>query len=367
MALLFGAWPAAASAEAVRADAFVPNTCAVPDSIPPDLEGVLPDAAAAETALEAGPALVRALVEISPESLGSLSIGSPDAGLLLNPIAFPEGPFWRIRNPVETYATAETIAFISAAVETVDQQFPGGPRLVIGDMSRADGGRLNRHRSHQSGRDADIGLYYRTGEAADFVRGTAKNLDVARTWALVRAFVVETDVERVFVDRSIQRLLYAHALSIGEDGAWLDDIFGRRTAGVGAIIQHEKRHQDHLHVRFYNRRAQGCGRIAYPHLVSAGVLPGPTVTHRVRSGETLSHLASRYGTSTAAIRAANGLRGNNLRVGRRYVIPVRRVPTASEPVVVPPRRLPASLESVAMATPPAETGALRAGYPPESR
>jgi membrane-bound lytic murein transglycosylase D len=47
-------------------------------------------------------------------------------------------------------------------------------------------------------------------------------------------------------------------------------------------------------------------------------------THRVRSGETLSLIASRYGTSVSAVMRANGLRSaNRLRVGQRLRIPVR--------------------------------------------
>ena len=47
------------------------------------------------------------------------------------------------------------------------------------------------------------------------------------------------------------------------------------------------------------------------------------VTHRVRSGETLGSIARRYGTSVAAIRSANGMRGSMLRIGQRLRIPVR--------------------------------------------
>jgi membrane-bound lytic murein transglycosylase D len=47
-------------------------------------------------------------------------------------------------------------------------------------------------------------------------------------------------------------------------------------------------------------------------------------THRVRSGETLSHIADRYGTSVSALVRANGLRSaNRLRVGQRLRVPVR--------------------------------------------
>jgi membrane-bound lytic murein transglycosylase D len=51
--------------------------------------------------------------------------------------------------------------------------------------------------------------------------------------------------------------------------------------------------------------------------------PAPrSATHRVRSGETLSVIAHRYGTSVSAIMRANGLSSaNRLRVGQRLRIP----------------------------------------------
>ena len=145
---------------------------------------------------------LRLFVESEPAALGPLSIGSPDGGLLFNPVAMPEGALWKVRNPRETFATAETIEFITSAIEAVEARHPGSPRLVIGDISRPDGGRLNRHRSHQAGRDADIGFYFRSGEVADFKRPGRDELDVPRTWTFVRALVTDTDVERIFVDRA---------------------------------------------------------------------------------------------------------------------------------------------------------------------
>jgi len=282
---------------------------------------------------------MRLLIELDPKALGPLSIGLPNAGLLFNPRPMPEGTLWKIRNPRETWGTTETIEYIIKAIEAVEEQFPGSPPIVIGDISKPKGGRLNWHASHQVGRDADIGFYHRH-EVDTLVRGRKSNLDIPRTWALFRALITETDVDRIFVDRYIQRYLFDYAVEIGEDREWLDDIFGRKTAGRDAIIQHVRRHRDHLHVRFFNPRAQEWGRVAYPLLVKARLAPGPTVTHRVRSGETLSHLSRRYGTSTRAIRRANGLRGSMIRAGRRYVIPIRKIPSESAPVLIPPRKIP---------------------------
>lgn len=45
--------------------------------------------------------------------------------------------------------------------------------------------------------------------------------------------------------------------------------------------------------------------------------------HKVRSGETLGHIAQRYGVSVAAIRQANGLRGSTIRAGQTLRIPAR--------------------------------------------
>lgn len=291
-----------------------------------------------------GPADAGSLLTLAQRSLpdlGPLSIGAPDAGLLVNPLPFPAGPYWKVRNPLESYGTAETIEYLVTAIEAVEARFPGSPRVVIGDISRPDGGRLNRHRSHQAGRDADVGFYYAAGEVGDFATARKRDLDLPRTWALVRALIVETDVDRIFVDRSLIAVLYAYASDEeGEDALWLRDVFGRLGDGRKGIIQHERRHKNHMHVRFYNPRAQEHGRIVYPQLVSEGVVPPPRIKVRVARGQTIGHLAARYGTSVAAIRSANGLRSTRLRAGRSYLIPIRRVTGESTPLVVPPRRLP---------------------------
>lgn len=43
--------------------------------------------------------------------------------------------------------------------------------------------------------------------------------------------------------------------------------------------------------------------------------------HNVRTGETLSHIARRYGTSVAMIKEVNGLRGHMIRAGSQLMIP----------------------------------------------
>lgn len=47
---------------------------------------------------------------------------------------------------------------------------------------------------------------------------------------------------------------------------------------------------------------------------------GERITHKVRKGETLSHISMKYGVSVNNIRKWNGIKGNNIRVGQKIVI-----------------------------------------------
>lgn len=283
-----------------------------------------------------------ARLEANAASVGSLSIGSPGSGVLFNGCALESGTLWEIARGAQSWATSETLDAIDVVVRTVHELFPDTPPLAIGDISHQAGGRLKRHESHQVGRDVDFGFYYKAGKGAWYTPGNAANLDIPRNWALVRAMLARTDVDRIFLDTRIQRVLYKHALSIGEDKAWLDRAFQFSRGARDAVIQHLPRHRTHYHVRFYNPVAQELGRRAHPMLVELQMMAPPvyTVRHLVRRGQTIGHLATRYGTSVRAIMQANGLRTTRLRAGRSYRIPVRAAAPPSQPVVVPPRLLP---------------------------
>ncbi|MCU0249407.1 MAG: LysM peptidoglycan-binding domain-containing protein [Vicinamibacterales bacterium] len=287
-------------------------------------------------------------VELDVTSLGSLSIGAPGSAMLINPVTLAAGPYWEIAEGAEVFGTSETIAAIDAALAQVHEIFPDAHPIVVGDISDEDGGRLKRHKSHQGGRDVDLGFFVKAGTPPHFVAGTAANLDLPKNWALVRSLVTCTDVETVLLDTRIQRLLYKYALGIGEDKAWLDRVFYFARGSKSAIVKHVSGHRNHYHVRFYNPVAQELGRRVHPMLVELKLVDPPvyTVRHVVRSGQTLGQLAARYGTSVRAIRAANGMSSNVLRAGRSYRIPVKAAAPPSVPVVVPCRLLPPATPAV---------------------
>jgi murein endopeptidase len=283
------------------------------------------------------------LAEIDPTLLGSLSVGSVSNGVLINAVPMPADPRWDIIDPRESWGTRETIGFITAAVAQVHSVFADTPPLFIGDISRQEGGRLNRHDTHQTGRDVDLGFYYKKGRGWWHAAGSSRNLDISRNWTLVRALLTCTDLECVLLDIRIQKLLVRYARAMGEDEAWLNKVFQYPSGRRKALIRHVSGHRTHYHVRFYNRRAQALARRAYPILLRMERIKPSRyhMFHKVRPGETLGHLADRYRTSVRAIRLANGLKGNLIRAGRTYRIPCRGASSPpAEALVVPERSLP---------------------------
>jgi len=206
-----------------------------------------------------------------PGSLGSLSVGRPNRGALWNGVLMPDGPLWEVVDPKHSFGTEETIRSIAAAVEAVHGRFPDSPKLYIGQLSSEHGGYLRPHRSHQTGRDVDIGYYY-LGGPRWYVRATAATLDRARTWALVKSFVQDPNVEAMFMDRSVQRLLRDYAEDHGESPAWLVSVFDGK-GNAEPLVRHEWGHLTHLHVRFRCPAAQEAGLLAHRSLLSLGKIP----------------------------------------------------------------------------------------------
>jgi len=270
-------------------------------------------------------------------SLGSMAVGFAHSGRLVNSVQFPKGPEWIVVSPEAAYATQESVDYLATAIREVRARFPSAPPLRVNGMSNKEGGHMRPHKSHQNGRDIDVGFYYPTVDPIR-EREREKYIDVALNWAFVRAVVTKTDIQLILVDRRVQKVLYDHALSVGEDKAWLDSLFSE---GPNGIIKHARRHRDHFHLRFWNPRAQELGRRVQPLLA---LQPEHNVTtHRVRSGDTLGGIALRYNSTVAMIRKANRMRGSFLRVGQRLSVPLRGPCThcpVPPPVVVPPRRLP---------------------------
>jgi penicillin-insensitive murein endopeptidase len=285
---------------------------------------------------------LEAMLAGDPLALGSMSIGSTNGGALFNAVQMPAGDHHHLVDPAHAWGTQETVDALLRTIVRVAAEFPGAAPLPIGHLSARRGGHLSPHVSHQTGRDVDVGYYY-TDTGRWYARAHAKNLDRERTWAFVRTLIVESDVDLILIDHSIQRLLEEHARGIGEDPAWLDSLFRGVPGKLPPVIRHAKGHATHLHVRFFNPIAQETGRRMLELLVQRKLVDPPTsfLRHKAKNGETLGMLARKYRTTVRAIQKANGLRSTKIRAKKVYLIPrPSALRTSPQPVVIPPRRRP---------------------------
>lgn len=193
------------------------------------------------------------------------STGLPHAGVLTGGAKLAQtGPgFRRFRKDAIRWGNPRLVRAIERAAAAVAEARPGSPPLVVADLSAEAGGKIARHRSHRTGRDADLLFYVlapdgRPIESRGFHRfgkdglaaidddKTFVRLDVDRTWLLVRALVSdeEAQIQWLFVARWLEAMLIEHARSRGEP----DEIVARAQK-----VLHQPSdsfaHDDHFHVR----------------------------------------------------------------------------------------------------------------------
>src|SRR3954468_21790729 len=96
------------------------------------------------------------------ESLGTISVGFADAGRMINAMQMPPSDAWVVQRPDVSWGAQETIESLAIAFRAVHEQFPSSVPGRLSHISGPDGGYMRPHRSHQSGRDADIGFFYKT-------------------------------------------------------------------------------------------------------------------------------------------------------------------------------------------------------------
>ena len=188
-------------------------------------------------------------VPVSP----SEAIGYPNRGRLRNGVRLPRHRGYVLRDRERAYATEETSRWITDAFDHVDGKFPT-KRVRIHDLSKRKGGWIRDHRSHQTGRDADISYYQRQcgRQACAFERVKPADLDVRRQWALLEYWLRHGQAELIFIDYRLQAKLYRHAKRSGATKDQLKRWFQyprNRNAPYG-VIRHYRNHHDHLHVRF---------------------------------------------------------------------------------------------------------------------
>jgi murein endopeptidase/LysM repeat protein len=189
---------------------------------------------------------------------GAYSTGGANVkGTLVDALRLPPSTDYELRCPFNAHASSFTTDRLLAAISALRVHYRG--QIVIGDVSREDGGSFGHHASHQSGRDVDLWLprrggYYRQADecascGTRWCRPDPDEVDWSTTWALVTALRDTDAVQNIFLDRSLHQDLRAAARAAGlTDDEVLAAIPRRATAD--ALVTHSDRHTHHIHVRF---------------------------------------------------------------------------------------------------------------------
>ncbi len=179
------------------------------------------------------------------------SVGRATDGELVQGCELPErGPGYVCRHPAR-FGTPFVVAALQAAAAQVVRVHGQGPELVIGALSADGGGPLRPHRSHQSGRDADVGLFALEGGGKVFRALRPSEFDVERTWTAISSLIRTGRVIYVFLDMDLQEPLYRYLERSDVDEATLQRLFqypGGHDSKRG-LIRHARGHRDHFHVR----------------------------------------------------------------------------------------------------------------------
>jgi len=188
----------------------------------------------------------------------SESVGEPWRGELRGGARLPAGEGYRLRRPGRAFGARHVVTHVRGAIAAVRALYPHVHELAIGDLSAPGGGKLDEHRSHQSGLDVDLGFYFRAPPPGypDAFAPAGDDLDLAATWALVTAFARTTELEDgvqvIFLDRGVQARLHRWAQGRGTPEAQLAELlqYPREPDAPAGLVRHWPSHADHLHVRF---------------------------------------------------------------------------------------------------------------------
>ena len=190
----------------------------------------------------------------------ALSVGSPTNGRLEGGTELVGREGLKLKRPTTArWGLPQLVSLLERGARRVRGRHPGSV-LLIGDLSRRGGGDIAAHRSHESGRDADVGFYFvdprgRPVEVTRFravdAQGRAVGerrltFDLARNWMLIQAWLTDPHVrvQHIFVAAPLRQRLLGYARERGVSLPLL-----HRAALALKQPRDGLLHDDHFHVR----------------------------------------------------------------------------------------------------------------------
>lgn len=196
-----------------------------------------------------------------PYSAMSLSVGSPTSGWQLRAKRLRSSAELKVQKKSQSYVFGlpALVLMLHRTAKQIAKQSPGSV-LLVGDLSRETGGPLAGHRSHQSGRDADVGFFVlgpdgkprnpqkltafdQNGRARD---GSGLVFDDYRNWLLVQLWLKDhrARLQHVFVASHLRKRLL--------DFARERPLFRKYVEPAAQLLRQPMNslpHDDHFHIR----------------------------------------------------------------------------------------------------------------------
>jgi penicillin-insensitive murein DD-endopeptidase len=206
------------------------------------------------------PAKVASATKVTKGShKGPQSVGAPNAGHLEGAMLLRGSHTLKQKEGSHSWGLPELVRALQRASVKVAKKHKNSVMLV-GDLSGRTGGFLERHGSHQTGRDADVGLYVMNSKGKPvnvrhFVAfdGTGKGrelpwamFDEARNWDLVEALLTDekANVRYLFISNPLRAKLLAQAAKKHATREMIT-----RAAAAMMSPPEADVHDDHIHVR----------------------------------------------------------------------------------------------------------------------
>ncbi len=190
---------------------------------------------------------------------GAQSIGAPNAGHLEGAMLLRGSHTLKQKEGSHSWGLPELVHALQRASIKVAKKHRNSVMLV-GDLSGRTGGFLERHGSHQTGRDADVGLYVMNSKGkpvnvrhfvAFDATGKGRELpwamfDEARNWDLVEALLTDdkASVRYLFISNPLRAKLLAQAAKKHATR----EMIARAAAAMMSPPEADV-HDDHIHVR----------------------------------------------------------------------------------------------------------------------
>jgi len=197
----------------------------------------------------------------APFSLMSLTVGYPNDGFQLRAKKLKNSDNLKVKDSSKDniFAHPALVLMLERSAREVGRTEKGS-LMMVGDLSRRDGGPLAGHVSHQSGRDADVGFYLRDAAGRPVVRehfmpfepnGRSRwesgvYFDDYRNWLLLRSWVSDSraGLVHIFVSAGLRWRLIEYGRKDPRFARYVDDVALLLKQPAGRSV-----HDDHFHVR----------------------------------------------------------------------------------------------------------------------